>query len=146
MSQGYSGDGCSSSSGAGEGSSTRPSNNRSQTNPVSPISVRPEYMTVGTGSTSPSAHALMESLDFDSGYGGSITGDMPAWGGDGRGWHPGLTADQPTPSHTPVQAGESNAACMSILGGLPSGKEVANIDCAAENERRILASHVHQLY
>ncbi|KAK5161530.1 hypothetical protein LTR04_004263 [Oleoguttula sp. CCFEE 6159] len=79
-------------------------------------------MTVGSGSTSESAARLAAMLDDDSGYGGSIMSgeDMD------RGWHPGLTADLPTPSHTPLRPGESNAA--------------------SENERRIVASHVHQLY
>ncbi|TKA82344.1 hypothetical protein B0A49_00085 [Cryomyces minteri] len=84
--------------------------------------LRPSYMTVGSGSTSESAARLAAMLDDDSGYGGSIMSgeDMD------RGWHPGLTADLPTPSHTPLRPGESNAA--------------------SENERRIVASHVHQLY
>ena len=56
-------------------------------------------MTVGSGSTSASAAALMASLDNDSGYGGSS-----------RGWTPGLTHDLPIPSHTPTLPGESNAA------------------------------------
>jgi hypothetical protein len=72
------------------------------TNPLPPTSVQPQYMTVGTGSTSASARVLMESLDHDSGYGESIADDSSLWRGEGRGWHPGLIADRPTPSHTPV--------------------------------------------
>ena len=83
-------------------------------------------MTVGSGSTSASAAALMASLDNDSGYGGSITGDTSTNDGGVRPWHPGLTADLPTPVHTPTLPGESNPA--------------------SENERRVLASHIHQLY
>ena len=60
---------------------------------------RPHYMTVGSGSTSASAAALMASLDNDSGYGGSSQGFVP-----------GLTYDLPTPSHTPTLPGQSNAA------------------------------------
>lgn len=82
-------------------------------------------MTVGSGSTSASAAALMASIERDSGY-GSMSGDSYTDGGFSQGWHPGLTEDQPTPSHTPTLPGEYNPA--------------------AENEKRVLASHVHQLY
>jgi GTP-binding protein EngB required for normal cell division len=82
----------------------------------------PGFMTVGTGSTSESASRLVEMLDHDSGYGGSIVDGQTS----SQGWHPGLTEDRPTPSHTPRVHGETNPA--------------------AENERKILASHVHQLY
>ena len=83
-------------------------------------------MTVGSGSTSASAAALIASLDDDSGYGGSIAGDSYTNDSRNRGWHPGVTADLPTPSHTPVLPGESNAA--------------------SENERRVIANHLHQLH
>jgi len=83
---------------------------------------RPQYMTYGTGSISQSAARLQAILDDDSGYGGSITGDESM----GNSWHPGLGPDHPTPEHTPVRSGESNEA--------------------SENERRALASHIHQLY
>ncbi|KAI4112763.1 MAG: hypothetical protein LQ338_008276, partial [Usnochroma carphineum] len=78
-----------------------------------------------SGSASASAAALMASIERDSGY-GSMSGDSYGDNGFSRGWHPGLTEDQPTPSHTPTIPGEYNPA--------------------AENERRVLASHVHQLY
>lgn len=86
----------------------------------------PHYMTVGSGSTSASAAALMSTLDHDSGYGGSIADDSYSNDGSSKGWHPGLTRDLPTPAHTPTLRGEDNPE--------------------AENERRVLASHVHQLY
>ncbi|KAL8712123.1 MAG: hypothetical protein Q9220_003557 [cf. Caloplaca sp. 1 TL-2023] len=82
-------------------------------------------MTVGSGSASASAAALLNAIERDSGY-GSMSGDSHSDSGFTRGWHPGLTADQPTPSHTPTLPGEYNPA--------------------AEHERRVLASHVHQLY
>lgn len=82
-------------------------------------------MTVGSGSPSASAAALMASIERDSGY-GSLYGDSYTDTAHARGWHPGLTEDRPTPSHTPTLPGEYNPA--------------------AENERRVLASHVHQLY
>ncbi|KAI9678704.1 MAG: mitofusin [Caeruleum heppii] len=81
---------------------------------------RPNYMTVGAGSTSASAAALTAMLDHDSGY-GTMDRSTPA-----RGWIPAVTEDRPTPSHTPVLPGESNPE--------------------SENERRVLASHIHQLY
>ena len=86
---------------------------------------RPTYMQAGTGSLSESAHRLAQMLDDDSGYGGSIldgeTNTLPS----ASHWMGG-SYDQPTPSHTPTRPGESNPA--------------------ADNERRVLASHVHQLY
>lgn len=107
-------------------SSPRPSSLRSGTESPHRTPGRPHYMTVGSGSTSASAAALMATLDKDSGYGGSIAGDSYTNDGGARGWHPGLTEDMPTPSHTPVRPGESNPA--------------------SEHERRVIASHVHQLY
>ena len=105
-------------------SSPQPLPSRSGAN-ASGHSIRPHYMTVGSGSTSATAAALMASLDQDSGY-GSMSGDGYNDSGFSRGWHPGLTEDRPTPSHTPTLPGEYNPA--------------------AEHERRVLASHVHQLY
>ena len=81
-------------------------------------------MTVGAGSTSASAAALMSQLERDSGYGTSI-GDDGSVQGETKSWHPGLTEDRYTPAHTPTAPGETNPD--------------------AENERRHLASHVHQL-
>ena len=82
-------------------------------------SLRPQYMTVGQGSTSASAAALMSTLDRDSGYGGSVSDEYINDGS--KGWHPGLTADRYTPADTP---GEHDP----------------------EYEKRVMASHVHQLY
>lgn len=83
---------------------------------------RPQYMTVGSGSTSESAARLQALLDEDSGYGGSIAGDDTAE----NPWNPGLTTDRFMPAHTPVRPGETNPE--------------------SENERRALAAHVHQLF
>ncbi|EME85452.1 uncharacterized protein MYCFIDRAFT_161135 [Pseudocercospora fijiensis CIRAD86] len=83
---------------------------------------RPQYMTVGAGSSSESAARLQALLDEDSGYGGSITGDDTME----NAWHPGPTTDRYTPAHTPVRPGETNPE--------------------SENERRALAAHVHQLF
>lgn len=105
-------------------SSPRPLSTRSATSSSS-RSALPRYMTVGSGSASASAAALMASIERDSGY-GSMSGDTYGDSSSSRTWHPGLTEDRPTPSHTPTLPGEWNPA--------------------AENERRVLASHVHQLY
>ena len=70
----------------------------------------PSYMTVGNGSTSESATALMASLNHDSGYGGSVAGDSAADGDSSAAWRAGLMEDRPTPSHTPTRAGEWNPA------------------------------------
>lgn len=68
----------------------------------------------------------MASLDNDSGYGTANGDDSYVNDGSTRGWHPGLTEDRPTPSHIPTLRGETNPA--------------------AENERKVLAGHVHQMY
>lgn len=107
----------------GDGSAG-PSSSRSGSHP--PSRRPPHYMTVGSGSTSASAAALMSTLDNDSGYGGSIGDESYSNDGSSKGWHPGLTRDLPTPAHTPTLPGETNPA--------------------AENERRVLAGHVSQLY
>ncbi|KAI9775551.1 MAG: mitofusin [Geoglossum umbratile] len=113
-------------SAGGESSVGSPSSGPRRSNPPGPPNARPTYVTVGSGSTSASAAALTAMLENDSGYGGSVAGDPIAGAGQpGGGWHPGLTEDMPTPSHTPVLMGETNEA--------------------SENERRALASHVHQL-
>ena len=82
-------------------------------------------MTVGNGSTSASAAALMSTLDHDSGYGSSIAGDNYTNDGS-KGWHPGLTADQPMPEFNSRTPDEMNPD--------------------TEKDRRVIASHVHQLY
>ena len=87
-------------------------------------SSRPQYVTVGSGSTSESAARLQALLDNDSGYGGSVAGDSlneaaPVW-------NPTLTEDRPTPAHSPMRRGETSEA--------------------AETERRIQASAIHQLW
>lgn len=87
--------------------------------------VRPEYMTVGTGSQSRYAHSLMEQLERDSGYGSLASGSQYGGGGEMSAWEDELLQDRPTPAHTPQ------------LPGQPS---------MSENEKKVLASHVHQLY
>jgi mitofusin len=92
---------------------------------------RPKYVTVGTGSASESAGRLQAMLNHndeayrtnDSGYGGSIAGDVPS---GTNGWAPTLTEDRPTPSHTPIPRGQWSEA--------------------SENERRIQAGAIHQLW
>ncbi|KAF2838365.1 hypothetical protein M501DRAFT_936356 [Patellaria atrata CBS 101060] len=100
----------------------RAESSRRDSPPQQKAPLRPNYMTVGSGSTSESAARLMAMIDQDSGYGGSVADGE----GLARGWHPGITEDRPTPSHTPVLPGESSAE--------------------SENERRVFASHVHQLF
>lgn len=85
---------------------------------------RPQYMTVGSGSTSESAARLQALLDNDSGYGGSVAGDSS--NGAAPVWNPALTEDRPTPEHSPMPRGQTSEA--------------------AENERRIQASAIHQLW
>ncbi|KAJ5279642.1 hypothetical protein N7478_005014 [Penicillium angulare] len=85
----------------------------------------PAYMTVGNGSTSDNATALMTSLANDSGYGGSIADGGATNEGSSAAWRAGLLEDRPTPAHTPTRPGEYNPA--------------------AEHEKQIVANHVHQL-
>lgn len=87
-----------------------------------PMSSRPpKYVTVGGSTTSESAarlQALLAQQDHDSGYGDSVAGAAP--------WNPITTEDRPTPSHTPTIRGQSSEA--------------------SENERRIQAGAIHQLW
>ncbi|PGH32783.1 mitofusin [[Emmonsia] crescens] len=105
-------------SSAGEGSSKHAPGGGSSSSPR-PDGEGPEYMVVGSGSVSHNATSLMASLNHDSGYGGSVMGESA------DGYRAGLMEDRPTPSHTPVLPGQFNDA--------------------AEHERQVVASHVHQL-
>ncbi|KAI9375258.1 hypothetical protein BJX61DRAFT_531773 [Aspergillus egyptiacus] len=106
-------------SSAGEGSSRHAED---EVPTQSPFASRtpPAYMTVGNGSTSENATALMSTLNADSGYGGSIADSESS-----AGWRSEMMVDRPTPVHTPTQRGEWNPA--------------------AEHEKQVVASHVHQL-
>ncbi|OOF93089.1 hypothetical protein ASPCADRAFT_209710 [Aspergillus carbonarius ITEM 5010] len=108
-------------------SSPPPPQEDSPANESNPMFPRPPpaYMTVGNGATSESATALMASLHEDSGYGGSITGGSVMGGDAGADWRADLMVDRPTPMHTPTHLGQWNPA--------------------AEHERQVVASHVHQL-
>lgn len=106
----------------GGGSSNAGPSSRAASNAPRHPHHRPQYMTVGTGSTSESAARLQAMLDDDSGYGGSLTGDDHLE----NVWHPGPAQDRYTPGHTPVHPGETNPE--------------------SEHERRTLAAHVHQLF
>ena len=87
-----------------------------------PSSTRPQYVTVGSGSTSESAARLQALLDHDSGYGGSVAGD--SFSGAPT-WNPALTEDRPTPSHSPMPRG---------------------LEQTSDNDRRIQANAIHQLW
>ena len=86
--------------------------------------INPEYMTVGEGAQPFHAAALMAQLERDSGY-GSMPGDSQASGGEMRAWEDELLQDRPTPAHTPRLPGQE--------------------DSLTENDKKVLASHVHQL-
>ena len=103
MSQSYYPDEGSASAGEGTSKQSPPPDELPQ------ASSRPEYMTVGTGSTSTSAHALMAQLDQDSGYGGSIADSGNP--DNMSSWRNAYMEDRPTPIHTPTLPGQSNAAC-----------------------------------
>jgi mitofusin len=95
-------------------------NNQSSTQP--PFS-RPNYLTVGTGSASESAAQLTALLDHDSGYGGSLPDAESTIAGSS--FLPAFH-DTYTPRDSPLLSGT----------GTPAG----------DIERRVMASHVHQLY
>lgn len=111
MSQGFYAGGSGGSS-AGEGSSRHAGDEERVGSSFQP-SPPPAYMTVGNGSTSDSATALMSSLNHDSGYGGSIASGSTMDGSESRGWDSNLMEDRPTPGHTPTQPGEWNPAGLS---------------------------------
>lgn len=116
----------------------------------SPFAPPPAYMTVGSGSTSASATALMTSLNNDSGYGGSVAGDSSADLDGSAAWRAGLLEDRPTPLHTPTRTGEWNPAGKRTslpsanFAGFPSANG-RNSAGSAEHEKQIVANHVHQL-
>lgn len=69
-----------------------PSNSASgQDDDQAPMYTRPNYMTVGSGSTSESAHRLAEMLDNDSGYGSVVDGNSE------KAFNASLLEDRPTP-------------------------------------------------
>jgi GTPase SAR1 family protein len=92
---------------------------------------RPQYMTVGNGSTSEHAARLAAMLDTDSGYGGSIA--------DGATFDP--TFDQDPMNHLATAQG---ANCKHHLYLSTYVCKVLT-NSTADNERRAIASHVHQL-
>ncbi|CAD0031896.1 unnamed protein product [Aureobasidium pullulans] len=91
---------------------------------------RPQYMTVGNGSTSEHAARLAAMLDNDSGYGGSIA--------DGTTFDP--TFDQDPMTHLATAQG---ATCE--RSSTPLTTPITSDNHVADNERRAIASHVHQL-
>ncbi|THY35507.1 hypothetical protein D6D01_01278 [Aureobasidium pullulans] len=91
---------------------------------------RPQYMTVGNGSTSEHAARLAAMLDNDSGYGGSIA--------DGTTFDP--TFDQDPMTHLATAQG---ATCE--RSSTPLSTPITSDNNVADNERRAIASHVHQL-
>ncbi len=67
---------------------------------------RPNYLTVGSGSTSDAANKLQAMLDNDSGYGGSVSDDFSS-----QGWARGLAQDSPSPAVTPTLPADGSAQC-----------------------------------
>lgn len=104
----------------------------------------PAYMTVGNGSTSESATALMASLAHDSGYGGSIAGDSTMQEDSSAAWRAGLMEDRPTPSHTPTRRGEWNPAGKAFPVMIAQ-EHILLTNHKADHEKQVVASHVHQL-
>ena len=89
--------------------------------------LRPSYMTVGQGSTSASATALMSSLDHDSGYGGSMD---DGYRNDGyKRWNPAVTEDRYTPADSP---GKHDVCLFTCPQASPSDNalpEIVNRSC-----------------
>lgn len=97
----FSNNGESSSSG-GEGSSTAQHDEKASQG-TQPAWATPQYFTVGNGTRSSAAEALVASLNRDSGYGDSISGDSAIAGGD---WRDGLLEDRPSPAPSSSMACE----------------------------------------
>ena len=93
---------------SGESSSKRRQDDEPSESEFSVPQAPVPYMTVGNGTMSTEAEALMASLNRDSGYGGSISGESA---GEDR-WRARLLEDRPTPAHTPTRPGEFNPAGM----------------------------------
>jgi mitofusin len=115
----------------------------------SPFQPPPAYMTVGNGSTSDSATALMSSLNNDSGYGGSIAGESAIEADANAAWRAELRQDRPTPAHTPTRPGEWNPASK-LLERIERrkfwpGRSELTLRPIVEHERQVVANHVHQL-
>ncbi|RFU31281.1 hypothetical protein B7463_g5067, partial [Scytalidium lignicola] len=110
--------------GKGKGKSSEKGESSSPTAPSRAPPTRPQYVTIGSGSTSQSAARLQALLDNDSGYEGSVAGDGS--NNSTGGWNPRMTADSPTPSHTPSFMGDTSEA--------------------ADHGRRAQASAIHQLW
>lgn len=74
------------------------------------VSGRPNYMTVGSGTTSEAASRLAAMLDQDSGYGGSDMDNSSL----SRGWNPSLTEDRFTPA-SPVPGEQCECRILYIV-------------------------------
>ncbi|CRG84455.1 hypothetical protein PISL3812_01740 [Talaromyces islandicus] len=73
----------------------------------------PQYLTVGNGARSSAAEALVASLNRDSGYGDSVSGDSAMAGGDLSDWRAGLLEDQPSPAPSSAMASEGDRQMFS---------------------------------
>jgi GTPase SAR1 family protein len=93
-------------SASGEASSSRRDARSSGEHTPGRRSMGPGYMTVGSGSTPEAAARLVSMLDEDSGYGGSMmNGESSA-----PSWPSNIGEDRPSPSPTPILAGESSSS------------------------------------
>ncbi|QKX58333.1 uncharacterized protein TRUGW13939_05455 [Talaromyces rugulosus] len=104
------------SSSSGEGSSNARHDERDpQEN--QPAWATPQYLTVGNGARSSAAEALVSSLNRDSGYGDSVSGDSALAGGDLTDWRAGLLEDQPSPapSSTLASSGDRQMFSSQVL-------------------------------
>ncbi|KAL9624157.1 MAG: hypothetical protein Q9160_001679 [Pyrenula sp. 1 TL-2023] len=97
------------------------SNDPNESSHPSASSYRPQYVTVGNGPESHNVTHLRAQLEDDardSGYGSSIPDSF--LGNESSAWRDSVLADRPIPAHT--------------------------TSASSENDRRTLASHVHQLH
>jgi mitofusin 2 len=119
-----------------EGSSRRPDDG------FRPFPNPPVYMTVGNGITSAATDALMASLNQDSGYGDSISGDSVLESGLDAEWRAGFMEDRQTSS---MISGESDTTGLwpKLLINIKSFTH--KVPPTADRRKQIFASHVHQL-
>ncbi|KAL9111083.1 MAG: hypothetical protein Q9227_004516 [Pyrenula ochraceoflavens] len=114
-----------SSSSSGKETRRRKANDTAYEDGSATSTFSPQYISVGNGPESKYTSQLRAQLDQDSGYGSGIAGD--SFTGDGSSaWQEALLQDRPTPARTPMQDGSQ--------------------DHISDNDRRVLASHVHQLH
>lgn len=101
--------------GSSSASQRAPPNSEDSENDQPTSWAAPQYMTVGYGEKSAAAEALIASLNHDSGYGGSISGDSALEQRDLTDLQVGMLEDRPTPALTPTATEGSSDGMNRLL-------------------------------